>query len=165
MSGIRYDNLRALHVTTLFMILANDHQTCQFTMCAGVGFQGEVSQTSQSTERALQQRADSLCTTGGIGRLQGMQVLELRQGCHFLVEFGVVLHRTGAEWIEAVVHTEVVGTEVRIVAHHGELVTLWQRSRLLALLFLWQFMVSKAVLRQCHTTTALLGKLEYQVSI
>ena len=60
-----------------------------------------------------------------MGGLRRMEVLELRQGCHLLVDLRIVLHRTGAEGIEACIDTEVIIREVRVVAHHREFVALW----------------------------------------
>ena len=57
-----------------------------------------------------------------------MQVVEQRR--NFLVDFGVILHRAGTEWIEPVIHTEIAAGKVRIVAHSVHLRKLRQGQRL-----------------------------------
>ncbi len=75
---VRHDDLRTLQVTTLLVVAADNHETRQLTMGTGIGLQGEVGQSCQGAERTLEQRADGQCTACGVGRLQGVQALELR---------------------------------------------------------------------------------------
>ena len=63
-------------------------------MRSGIGLEGEVCQTRQGTEGAFQHDGCSAGTLDSMVGLHGMQVLELRQGSHLLIDFGVVLHCT-----------------------------------------------------------------------
>jgi hypothetical protein len=67
-----------------------------------------------------------------------MEVGEPRQGSHLLVDGRVVFHRATAKGVKTIVHPEVVGTQVGVVAHHGEFITLWQFSLALSAQCLWQ---------------------------
>ena len=49
-------------------------------------------------------------------RLERVELCEARQRRHVLVDFGVVLHRAGAEGIEAVVHAVDALAKRRVVA-------------------------------------------------
>ena len=57
-----------------------------------------------------------------------MDVLELWQGSHLLIDLRVVLHRTRTQGIETGVNTKVIIREVRIVTHHRQLITLRKGS-------------------------------------
>ena len=63
-------------------------------MGTSIGLKGEVSQTCECTERLLQQGYQSLRTTYRFDRLLRVQILELGQSGHLLVDFGIVLHGT-----------------------------------------------------------------------
>jgi hypothetical protein len=77
-----------------------------------------------------------------------MQILELRQSGHLLVDFRIVLHGTRAQRIEAGIYTKVIIRQIGIVAHYGKLIALRKfgilstlhRSRYLvtAIVILWQ---------------------------
>ena len=90
------------------MIVVDGHQTRQLTVGSGVGLEGEVVQSREGTERLLQEDHQRPGTHHRMLRLQGVQVLELRQGGHLLVDLRIVLHRTGAEGIEARIDTKVI---------------------------------------------------------
>ena len=108
------------------MVVVDNHQTCQLTMGTSIGLKGEVSQTRQLAQRALKERHNGQSPLNGLSRLFRMQVLELRQGSHLLIDLRVVLHRTGTKRIEACIHTEVVVGEIGIVTHHRQFVALGQ---------------------------------------
>ena len=76
----------------LSALLFADTTVYYLAMGAGVWLEGEVCQPGELAERALEQSDDSLGTLDGVSRLRGVQVLELRQGGHLLVNLGIVLH-------------------------------------------------------------------------
>ena len=94
MGTIGHNHLFARHITTLAMVVIDSHQSHQLTMSTCIGLKGEVSQTCECTERLLQQSYQSLCTTYRFSRLFWVQILELGQSSHLLVDFGIVLHGT-----------------------------------------------------------------------
>ena len=51
---------------------------------------------------------------------------ELWAGCNLLIDDRVVLHRTGAERVETVVHAEVVVAQIGIVTHNCQFVAFRQ---------------------------------------
>ena len=65
-----------------------------------------AAQNMQRLERALRR----------FDRLERVELCEARQRRHVLVDFGVVLHRAGAEGIEAVVHAVDALAKRRVVA-------------------------------------------------
>ena len=105
---IGHNHLLALQVAMSTVEVVDGHQTCQFTMGTGIGFEGEVVQSCEGTERLLQEDYQRPSAHHRMLRLQRVQVLELWQGCHLLVDLRIVLHRTGTEGIEARIDTEVI---------------------------------------------------------
>ena len=162
---VGHDDQTALVVAAALVVLLDDHQARQLAMSTGEGLQRESMQARQLAQRAAEQRADGLSTAHGLGGLQRVEVLELRQGRHLLVELRVVLHRARPQRIEAVVHTEVVGRQVSIVAHHRHLVALGQLGVLCTPHAGRHLVAAKAVLGQRIAATALLRELKYQVSV
>ena len=108
MSTIGHNDLLPIEITSRTVIVINRHQSRQFTMCPRIGLESEMSHTCEFTERALQQTDDGLCTTRSLHRLFRMYVLELRLCGYLLIDFRVILHRTGAERIEACVYTKII---------------------------------------------------------
>ena len=97
--------------------------------------------------------------------LQGMEIGKLGHGSHLLVDAGVILHGATAQGIEPVVHTEVVGTVVGVVAHHGQLVALGQLG-VGGTAQLWlQFVIAKTVLGQRIGAATLMGEFKNQMAI
>ena len=107
-------------------------------MCSGARIQSEFLQASKFGKRLLQVVINFQRTLTGHSGLQRMQASEGLQSSNLLVDDGIVLHRTRSEGIEAVVHAEVVVTEVRVVANDSQLVTLWQAGSFLSVQSLWQ---------------------------
>ena len=125
-------------------------------MGTGVGLEGEVIQPREGTERLLQEDYQRPGAHHRMLRLQGVQVLELWQGSHLLVDLRIVLHRTGAEGIEARINTEVIIREVRVVAHHRQFVALWQRGILGTAQLLWNLVIAKVISWQTISSAAFL---------
>ena len=163
--GVGHDDEAPLVVATALVVALNDHEAGQLAVGTGEGLQCEGMQAGELAEGTAEQRADGLGAFRCFGGLQRVEVGKLRQCGHLLVELRVVLHRAGAEWIESVVHAEVIGRKIRIVANHGHLVAFGQCGVLLAAQLLWHMVVAEAVLRQGVALAARLRQLEYQVSV
>ena len=123
---VGHNHLGALQVAAALVVATYHHQSRQLAMGSGKGFEGEGGESRQFAEGMVEQGDQRLGTTGGFGWLQGMEIGKLGHGSHLLVDAGVILHGATAQGIEPVVHTEVVGTVVGVVAHHGQLVALGQ---------------------------------------
>ena len=94
-----------------------------------------------------------------------MQMLELRHGSHFLIDFRIVLHRTGAQRIETRIHAKIIIGEVGIMAHYRQFVTLRQRSILSTLHGCRYLVMAIIVARQAVAFAALLGEFKNQFSV
>ena len=97
-----------------------------------------------------------------------MQGRETWQGCHLLVDLGVVLHGTATQRIETSVHTEVVVGHIGIMAHGGKFVHLGQYRITLAEKVcrkVLQCVTAPLVLGQRITNTSGGGKFEYEFSV
>ena len=134
-------------------------------MGTGKGLQREGVQSRQFAKRPAEQRTHRLGTLDRLVGLQRVQVLELRQGSHLLVDLRVILHRTRPQGIKAIVDAKVIGRQIGIMAHHGHLVALGQFSIALSAQLLWHLVVAEAVLGQTVTFAALLRQFKNQVSI
>ena len=84
-----------------------------------------------------------------------MQVLELRQGGHLLIDLRVILHRTRTQRIETGINAKVIIREIGIVAHHGQLVTLRQCRSLRPAHGSWYLVIAKIILGQTVAFAAL----------
>ena len=139
--------------------------TRQLAVGSGVRLEGEVCQSRQLAERTLQQYHQRPCSRYRMVGLQGVQVLELRQGRHLLVDFRIVLHGTRAEGVEASIDTKVVIREVRVVTHHRQFVGLGQLGILLPADALRYLVIAEVILRQAIAFAPRLREFEYQISI
>ena len=77
-------------------------------MRTGIRFEGKVGQTCEGTKRLLQKRYQCQSTLGGVGWLLGMQILELWQGGHLLVDLGIILHGTRTQGIETRINAKII---------------------------------------------------------
>ena len=93
-----------------------------------IGLEGEVSQTCKGTERLLQQGNQRLSTSNGMLGLFWMQILELRQRCHLLIDLRIVFHRTRAKRIEACINPKIIIREVGVMTYYRQFVALRQSS-------------------------------------
>ena len=124
-----------------------------------------MSQAREGTKRLLQKDDECSGTPHRVIRLQGMQILELRQGGHLLVDLGVVLHRTGTKGIEARIYTEIVIREVRVMTHHRQLVALRQFCLLSTSHRSGYLVIAKIVPWQTIAFAAFLREFENQFSV
>ena len=165
MSRVGHDDLLALHVATRTMIVVDGHQTRQFTMSTSIGLKGEVSKTREFAERLFQERHHCQRALYSLSRLLGVQILELGQGSHLLVDLRIVLHRTRTQGIETRIDTKVIVRQVRIVSYHRQFVALGQLCVFSTLHRCRNLVVTKVILGQTIALTTLLGELENQVSV
>ena len=165
MGRIGYNHLLASHIATRTVIVVDGHQARQLTMCASVWLKGEMSQTREFTKRAFKHLNQFLRTICGVGRLFWMQVLELRQRCHLLIDFGIVLHRTRAQRIESRINAKVVVRQIGIMAHHRQLITFRQTSILRTLHRDRNLVITIEIAGQTVTHTSFFGQFENQFSV
>ena len=92
--AVRHNDFLTSHITTRTMIVVDNHQSCKLAMSTSVWLECEVSQTCKGTERLLEHDNQSTGTNDSLFRLQRMQVLELRQSGHLLIDLGIIFHRT-----------------------------------------------------------------------
>ena len=130
------NNLGALRVAARLVVTANDHQAREFAVGTSIGIERELTQAcyfGQCLLHVVIEFERALC--GGLV-LCGMKTCEAREGCHLLVDFGIVLHRATAQGIEARINAEVIIGHIRIVTTNGEFVHLGQLGSLFAPEFL-----------------------------
>ena len=136
MGGIGHDNLGALRVAARLVVTANDHQARKFAVGTCIRIKRELTKAcylGQCLLHVVIEFERALC--GGL-ILCGMKTCEAREGCHLLVDFGIVLHRTTTQGIEARINAEVIIGHIRIVTTNGEFVHLGQLGSLFAPEFL-----------------------------
>ena len=85
-------------------------------MGSGGGLEGDGIHAGDLTEQVLCPVQDGLSALDGVGGLEGVQTGKAGQGGGLLPQLGVVLHGTGAQWVEAVAHAEGPAGEGLIVA-------------------------------------------------
>ena len=158
-------HLCPLHVAPAFMISTDNHQPRKLAMRPCKGIQGEFRQASDGRQRLLQVVINGQCALARADRLHRMSVRELLAGCHFLIDVRIVFHGTAAQWIETVVHSEVVSAHIGIMTHNGKLVTLGQSGIFRAPHGLRQLVISICVFRQRASPAPIMRQLEYQFAI
>ena len=114
--GVGHDDLRACGVAAVGVVCLDEQHAGEFAVCARSRLERDrvhaedlaqlAAQNMQRLERALRR----------FDRLERVELRETRQRRHVLVDFGVVLHRAGAEGIEAVVHAVDALAKRRVVA-------------------------------------------------
>ena len=114
--GVGHDDLRARSVAAVGVVCLDEQHAGEFAVCARGRLERDrvhaedlaqlAAQNMQRLERALRR----------FDRLERVELREARQRRHVLVDFGVVLHRAGAEGIEAVVHAVDALAKRRVVA-------------------------------------------------
>ena len=165
MGRVGHDDLLTGQVATRAVVVVDSHQTSEFAMGTCVGLKGEMGQTRELAERLLQHRHQGLGTLHRPGGLFGVQVLELRQSGHLLVDLGVILHGTRTQGIETGIDAKVIVGEVGIMAHHREFVALRQLGLFRAPHGGRHRVVAKVVLRQTVAPAPLFRKFENQISV
>ena len=145
---VRHDDLRTLHVAATLVILADNHQSYELSVCTCKRVQCEVGETGNFRESLTQSVVHLDSSLHRLNGLQRMQMCESRHCGNLLVDGRVILHGAAAERIESVVYAEVVTAVVSVMAHHGHLVTLRQFGVILATHFLRNIIFSEAVLGQ-----------------
>ena len=126
------DRVALLALALVGEVRAHQHQAGQLALRAGRGLQGDGGEPRHLGQDLLQLPHQLERTLGALVLLMRMQVREAGQPRGALVDPRVVLHRAGAERIEAGVDPEVAVGQVREVAHDLVLGQLGQARRLLA---------------------------------
>ena len=98
-------------------IFFDDHDPRQLPVSAGGGLQGKVGHAEDFRQVALQRIEEPQRPLGKRSRGMGMKPGKAGKPCHVFVDFGVVLHRAGAERIKPQVHAEVAPGQGGIMAH------------------------------------------------
>ena len=93
-------------------------------MCARKGIEREICHPREFGERLLEIVFHFQRTLACLYRLQGVQTGKLGQVGHLLVDAGIVFHRTTAQWVETIVHPEVVAAVVSVMTHHRKFIAL-----------------------------------------
>ena len=117
----------ALKVAAVLVIGADMHKAGQLAVSAGSGLQGERVHTADLAEHLLHIVHQFKAALSHLGVEQGMHVV--KQGGKLLVDFGIVLHGTRAQGVEAVVHAEVAARKVGVVANKVHFAQLGQGKR------------------------------------
>ena len=114
--GVRRQHLAAL-LAAILVIGPREQQTGELAVRAGARLQRHVRQARDLGQGALQPPHQLERALRVLGVLERMQAGVARQGRHPLVQLRVVLHRAGAERVEALIEMEVLRGERRVVAH------------------------------------------------
>ena len=83
-----------------------------------------------------------------------MEVGKLREVGYFLIDAGIVLHRTAAEGIETIVDAKVVAAKICVVSYYGQFVTLGQFCIVLTALVVRECMMAEVVAGQAVASGA-----------
>ena len=102
----------------LGMIGAGHQDARQLAVRPGHRLRRDSGHAGDRRQQLLQVVEHGECPLYRLGGLEGMKLPETGQGSHVLVELRVVLHRAGAERVEAGIHREVERGETGEVAHH-----------------------------------------------
>ena len=128
---VRRQHLGAL-LAAVLVVGARQQEAGELPVRAGARLERDVRQAGDLGERALEAPHQLERPLRLAGILQRVQAGVARQRRHALVQLGVVLHRAGAERVEALVEMEVLRGERRVVAHELGLGDLGQLRRPLA---------------------------------
>jgi len=109
---------------------AGQQQAGKLAVGAGRGLEADVRQAADLAQRALQQPHQLQRSLGALRVLGRVQASVAGQRRHTLVQTRVVLHRAGAERVEAGVEVEVAAREPVVVADDLRLGDLRQAGRL-----------------------------------
>ena len=154
MGRVGHDYLLALGITTLLVIVADNHQSGELSVSTGKGIQSEVSQSGKFGKRLLQVVFHLEGSLTAVCRLGGMEVGKLWEVGYFLIDAGIVLHRTTAEGIETIVDAKVVAAEICVVSYYGQFVTLGQFCIVLTALAVREYMMAEVVAGQAVASGA-----------
>ncbi len=100
MGGIGDEHARALVITTIFVILVDDHCANQLTLCTSSRLQSDRCKASDLFEHFLQGVHQIKVSLDSVNRLEGMCGSEARQATDSFVDLGVVFHRAGAKRVK-----------------------------------------------------------------
>ena len=116
MGGVGDDDLGALLVTTGIVVLLDEQDAGELTVCASSRLEGHVVHARDFAQVALSCVQHLQRTRLGFRGSQGMGVGEAGQGGHLFVDSGVVLHGTGTQGVETAVHAVNLLDQLGVVA-------------------------------------------------
>src|SRR5579862_7707780 len=160
MGGRRHENPPALFAPR-FDGRADRKQSAQLAMRSGFGAHRHGRHARQGRQPAHQFGNERQCTLYSSFRLKRMKITEAGQPRHFFVQPRIVLHRTGAERIEARVDGIIHARQPHEVAHHFRLRQSRQSDGLFSLQTAQPF-VRDLCLRNVHATHPLAPQFEQQ---
>ena len=126
MSRVRDQHDVAVALTTRLVVRLDQHEAGHFAMGTGHGLEGDVFEARNSGQHLLDAHEYLQRSRKGFHRLHRMDVGKAWQPGRLLVDFGVVLHRTGAERIEAGLNPVIDVTQIGEVSEKVKFPDLWQ---------------------------------------
>ena len=118
MRRIGDDHLGAFVVAARLVVGVHDQHAGEFSVRARGGLERNSREAADLFQPFLQCVHQREIALHGLDGLERMRDQETRQAAGVLVDLRVVLHRAGAERIEAAVHRVVEFAEVHVVAHN-----------------------------------------------
>jgi hypothetical protein len=94
---IGHEDFGAFEIAARFVVSLHDHQTDEFAVRSGEGIEREFRQSRDFRKHSLKFVVEFQRALNAACALQGMDLIERRNGGHFFVDFGVVLHRAAAQ--------------------------------------------------------------------
>ena len=114
--GVGDDDLGALLVATGVVVLLDEQDAGELTVCASGRLEGHVVHAGDLAQVALSRVQHLQRTLLGFHRSQRMGVGEAGQSGHLFVDSGVVLHGAGAQGIKTAVDAVDLLDKLRVVA-------------------------------------------------
>ena len=96
MGRVGDEHFRAVALSAALMIGADNHQSGKFSVGSSAGIEREFAQSSEGAELLLQVVIEMQQRLTSLSRLEGMLSGKCLKGCQFLVDDGIVFHRTAA---------------------------------------------------------------------
>jgi hypothetical protein len=121
-----------LALAALLEVRAHEHQACDLALRAGGRLERDAVESGDLGQDLLEPPHELEGALRAALFLERVQVAEARQSDDALVDARVVLHRAGAQRVEAGVDAEVLGRELGEVAQELRLGQLGQARRLIA---------------------------------
>ena len=114
--AVGHDDLGALFIAPGIVILLDKQHAGKLAVGAGGGLEGHIVHAGNLAEifgGGIQHLLHTLAVLGG---RKGMHPRKAGQGCHFLVNAGIIFHGAGAQGVEPAVYAVDLLAQLRIVA-------------------------------------------------
>ncbi len=128
MSGVGDEDPGALRFTPLVEVIAHHQHASHLALGTGCRLERYASKACDLLKPFLERVHQKHRTLNRFGILVRVQPSETWQPGHLLVDFGVVLHRAGAQWVEALVNAVVHLGQAQVMSHDVNLADLRQRQ-------------------------------------